>query len=74
MLDITFGIVELHRLEARVVIDNRRAASALMKLGATPEGTLRQAFAQNGRYLDSILWAITHDDWEQLRSAADAES
>jgi ribosomal-protein-alanine N-acetyltransferase len=63
VLDLVFGVVELHRLEARVMIENRRAAAALLKLGARPEGVLRGAFHRDGEYVDSVMWAILRDDW-----------
>ena len=63
VLDLVFDVVELHRLEARVMVENRRAGSALMKLGARPEGVLRGSFYRDGQYLDSIMWSILRDDW-----------
>lgn len=53
-----FTSLQLHRLEARVLTSNKRAAMALMKLGASPEGVLRQSFEQNGRFLDQTMWSI----------------
>ena len=68
VLDYLFDVVELRRLEARVIIDNGRAAAALMKLGARPEGILQQAFGRDDTYVDAVLWTILRDQWRASRT------
>jgi RimJ/RimL family protein N-acetyltransferase len=58
-----FGIVGVHRLEARVPIQNGRANGALRKLGAVQEGVLRRSLRRNGDYLDQVLWSVLKEDW-----------
>lgn len=62
VIDFSFGIVGVHRLEARVALKNGRGNGALRKLGASHEGVLRRSLIRNGEYLDQVLWAIVASD------------
>src|SRR5262245_33660654 len=53
-----FGVVGVHRLEARVLLQNGRANGALRKLGAVQEGILRRSMRRGGEYLDQALWSM----------------
>ena len=53
-----FDVMKLHRLEMRVAVANTRAQVAVYKLGATPEGLLRDSFLKNGRYYDSVMYRL----------------
>src|SRR5881392_2947738 len=46
-----FGTVGVHRLEARVLLQNGRANGALRKLGAVQEGVLRESVRRGSSYL-----------------------
>ena len=63
VIDFSFGIVGVHRLEARSIASNARGNAALRKVGAMQEGILRRSFQRNGRFFDQILWSILKDDW-----------
>ena len=67
IIDFSFGVVGVQRLEARSIASNGRGNAALRKVGALQEGTLRRSFQRNGRYLDQILWSILKDDWRQAK-------
>src|SRR2546421_326706 len=58
-----FGPVGVHRLEARVLLQNGRANGALRKLGAVQEGVLRRSLRRNGEYFDQVLWSLLKEDW-----------
>jgi RimJ/RimL family protein N-acetyltransferase len=58
-----FESAGIHRLEARVAVDNGRANGALRKLGAVHEGILRSAIRRDGAYADQALWALLKDEW-----------
>jgi ribosomal-protein-alanine N-acetyltransferase len=60
---LAFGTIGVHRLEARVLLQNGRANGALRKLGAVQEGILRRACRRKGEYLDQVLWSVLRDDW-----------
>ena len=65
VIDFSFGVVGVHRLEARSVASNGRGNAALRKVGALQEGILHRAFQRNGRFFDQILWSILKDDWRR---------
>ena len=58
-----FGTVGVHRLEARVLLQNGRANGALRKLGAVQEGVLRESVRRGNAYLDQVLWSVLKEDW-----------
>jgi [ribosomal protein S5]-alanine N-acetyltransferase len=58
-----FGAVGVHRLEARVLLQNGRANGALRKLGAVQEGILRESMRRGNEYLDQVLWSVLKEDW-----------
>src|SRR5882672_4906752 len=58
-----FGTVGVHRLEARVLLQNGRANGALRKLGAVQEGVLRESVRRGSGYLDQVLWSVLKEDW-----------
>jgi RimJ/RimL family protein N-acetyltransferase len=60
-----FGTLGAHRLEARVLLQNGRANSALRKLGAVQEGVLRRSARRGGEYVDQVLWSVLKDDWAE---------
>jgi ribosomal-protein-alanine N-acetyltransferase len=66
VLDFAFRHMRVHRLEARVSVSNGRGNGILHKLGAVPEGILRQSFANHALRSDQILWSIIADDWLAL--------
>ena len=68
LLEFVFETVGLHRLEARVVVENKAAARALVALGANIDGRLHEAFRRHGRYWDQQLWSILADDWRRVRA------
>src|SRR5258706_13806957 len=61
-----FGTVGVHRLEARVLLQNGRANGALRKLGAVQEGVLRESVRRGSEYLDQVLWSVLKEDWGEL--------
>lgn len=68
VIDFSFGVVGVHRLEARSIASNVRGNAALRKVGALQEGILRRSFQRNGRYFDQILWSILKEDWRQTKA------
>ncbi|HWF85332.1 MAG TPA: GNAT family protein, partial [Vicinamibacterales bacterium] len=72
LTNFAFGVVGVHRLEARAAMKNGRGNGALRKLGAVQEGVLRKSFLKNGEYLDQVLWTILAEEWQQTPSSAGA--
>ena len=67
ILNFIFGVIGVHRLEARVAVANGRGNGALRKIGAVQEGLLRRSFLRNGRYHDQALWSMLADDWQFMQ-------
>ena len=63
LLDFVFNTVKVHRIEARASVDNDRSNAALKKLGASREGTLKDAFWRDDHFVDQYLWALLDSDW-----------
>ncbi len=70
VLDFAFQVMQIHRMEARASVSNGRGNGVLQKLGAVPEGILRQAFSNDALRTDQVLWAIISNDWLEKRPAA----
>lgn len=66
LLDFAFGLLRLERVWLDTATDNVRAQRAYEKAGFTPEGVLRHAFFQDGRYGDVAIMSILRDEWEAL--------
>lgn len=65
LLDFAFDTVKVHRVEARASVDNDRSNAALKKLGASHEGTLKEAFWRDDHFVDQYLWAMLDSDWRK---------
>ena len=68
VIDFSFKVLGVNRLEARAALKNGRGNSALRKLGAVQEGVLRRSFLRNGEYLDQALWTILQEEWMQAKT------
>jgi RimJ/RimL family protein N-acetyltransferase len=58
MLDFAARVLKIHRVEARVAVDNERSNAALRKMGAAHEGVLVAAFVRGDECVDQNLWAL----------------
>src|SRR3989440_4504533 len=68
VLNFTFDVLGVRRLEARAATANGRGIGALRKIGAVAEGRLRKTFYRSGVYLDQMLYAILDVEWRNYRS------
>ena len=68
VIEFSFDVIGVHRLEARAAVQNGRGNGALRKIGAVQEGTLRKSFLRGGKYLDQALWTIINDDWYRSKA------
>jgi ribosomal-protein-alanine N-acetyltransferase len=69
MLDFSFGLLALHRIEARIAVDNHRSRRAFERLGAKSEGVLCESFFKDGVYYDQDLFVVLEQDWRRLETA-----
>jgi RimJ/RimL family protein N-acetyltransferase len=67
LLDFVFDLLGVFRLEGRAAVRNGRANGAVRKLGAVPEGVLRQGLACRGHHHDQLMWSVLAEDWRALR-------
>jgi [ribosomal protein S5]-alanine N-acetyltransferase len=67
VLDFIFNDLGVHRLEARAAVRNGRGNRALLKLGAAPEGVMRQALLCGSEYVDQTLYGMMESDWRTCR-------
>ncbi len=58
-----FNELRLHRIFVRVLANNPRAAHTFAKCGFQREGTERQAYYQDGKYLDIQIWGLLADEF-----------
>lgn len=65
MLDFAFNKLNLHRIAAETLDENKRAVNLCYKLGMTLEGKFRQNKFYNNRWYDSIRFSILNDEWNK---------
>lgn len=58
-----FETLNLHRVSLRVYEDNERGIRAYEKVGFKKEGVLRQDIYREGRYWDTFMMGILHEEW-----------
>lgn len=68
VIDFSFDVIGVNRLEARAAVENGRGNGALRKIGAVRECVLTRSFLRNGRYHDQALWSILHEDWRYAKA------
>jgi ribosomal-protein-serine acetyltransferase len=52
-----------NRVEIPAAVENHRSRGIAERLGFAQEGTLRQAELVDGRYLDTVVYAMLAADW-----------
>jgi len=67
LLDFSFGLLALHRIEARIAVGNHRSRRAFERLGAKSEGLLRESFFKDGVYHDQDLFVVLEHEWRSRR-------
>jgi RimJ/RimL family protein N-acetyltransferase len=66
MLEFAFNKLNLHRIAAETLSENKRAINLCYKLGMTHEGRFRQNKFYNNRWYDSIRFSILNDEWIKM--------
>jgi ribosomal-protein-alanine N-acetyltransferase len=65
VIDIAFGELGLHRLEANIQRSNVRSIALVEGLEFEREGTARGFLKIGNRWRDHERWALLKDDWRQ---------
>jgi ribosomal-protein-serine acetyltransferase len=63
LVDHALSAWELHRVEIRAAVDNRRSRAIPERLGFSREGILREAERVRGRYLDEVVYSMLAPEW-----------
>jgi ribosomal-protein-alanine N-acetyltransferase len=63
VLDLAFGEMKLHRLEANIQPANTRSLRLVKRLGFQREGFSPKYLKISGRWRDHERWAILAEDW-----------
>jgi len=66
MLYFAFNELNLHRIAAETLDENKRAINFCHKLGMKLEGKFRQNKFYNGRWYDSVRFSILKDEWNNI--------
>jgi RimJ/RimL family protein N-acetyltransferase len=64
MVAFAFVGLKVHRVAAWCVADNAGSIGVLRKLGFRQEGHLRQREFYKGKWWDTLVWAVLHDEWD----------
>jgi ribosomal-protein-alanine N-acetyltransferase len=67
LLDFSFGPLALHRIEARIAVDNHWSRRAFERLGGRCEGLLRESFFKDGVFHDQDLFVVLEHEWRNRR-------
>ena len=58
-----FEELNLHRIEANYIADNKRSGKLLERLGFVKEGIAKKYLLINGTWQDHILTSLTNHNW-----------
>jgi RimJ/RimL family protein N-acetyltransferase len=64
LVGYAFRTLNLNRVWLHVYTNNERGMRCYPKAGFRQEGVLRQAYYQDGRYWDTITFAILRQEWD----------
>ena len=70
VLNYTFDVLNLHRIEADVDPRNEASVRTLERLGFRREGYLRERWQVNGEIQDAFFYGLLRPDWETAHGAA----
>ncbi len=65
VLSIGFDVLDLNRIEARILIGNTPSEKLAMDIGMRYEGTLRNSLYIKGEYKSFSYYAINKDDYQK---------
>ncbi|MBC5775134.1 GNAT family N-acetyltransferase [Pontibacter sp. KCTC 32443] len=69
LLSYAFDVLQYERVELKTDVLNIRSRKAILKIGATEEGTLRShMLMHNGRRRDTIYYSILRPEWPAIKA------
>ncbi|TWX63556.1 GNAT family N-acetyltransferase [Colwellia demingiae] len=67
LLNYLFSELEFERISFCVESSNTRSRKAVLKLGATEEGTMRKCFRhEDGNLYDYVMFSLLKDEWPKI--------
>ena len=66
LLEYAFNERGFHRIEARVLEENKASVKMHQKCGYQMEGILRESVFKNGRWQNQIVFSILENEFRQL--------
>jgi N-acetyltransferase len=74
MLRYAFETLGCIRVELRTDSQNQRSRSAILRIGAKEEGTLRRHLRTDaGRFRDTVYFSILDDEWPEVKQRLEAK-
>lgn len=73
MVEFAFDSLEVHRVEIRADVENRKSRAIPERLGFVQEAVLREAVFENGGYHDLAMYALLRDEREAARGKGSAK-
>ena len=67
LVDYAFESLDLHRVEIRVDVDNRKSRAIPERLGFVQEALLRESVQDHGGFRDVVMYAKLRREWEAGR-------
>lgn len=73
LLQHAFEVLGCARVELRTDTLNRRSRAAILRIGATEEGSLRKhILTESGRWRDTVCYSILDDEWPDVKQRLEA--
>ena len=70
MMKHAFEAMNMHRVEFKTDVLNRTSRAALLRIGATAEGVLREhSITADGRIRDTIYYSVLEQEWPDVCAA-----
>lgn len=63
LIEFIFKEMEVNRIEAVCIVDNKASERVMQKLGMTYEGILRKRLFSNGNYYDAKMYSILKNEY-----------
>lgn len=68
-IDLAFQALNLHKLNAEVLVTNERSVRFHLKLGFTQEGCFRDAHFDGEKYVAVLRFALLEYEWSEKRGS-----
>lgn len=65
-VDFGFEILNMHRLDTEILVNNAASIKTAEYAGFKKEGTKKKAIYKCGEYISSFVYGLIYDDWRSL--------